>query len=92
MFNIGPTELIVIMVIALLVVGPKRLPEVGKTIGKSLREFRKAQEDLKGSFNFDLDDTKPTPPPVRRTATPEIQPTPDIGKPEAEEPDRDEAE
>lgn len=55
MFNIGPTELIVILIVALVVVGPKRLPEVGKTIGKSLREFRKAQDDLKSSFKFDLD-------------------------------------
>jgi sec-independent protein translocase protein TatA len=40
MFNIGPLELMVILIVALVVVGPKRLPEVGKTIGKSLREFR----------------------------------------------------
>jgi sec-independent protein translocase protein TatA len=57
-FNIGPPELIVILLVALLIVGPKRLPDVGKTIGRSLREFRKAQEDLKSSFNFDLDDEK----------------------------------
>jgi TatA/E family protein of Tat protein translocase len=61
-FNIGPTELIVIMLVALLVVGPKRLPEVGKTIGRSLREFRKAQDDLKSSFNFDLDQAEPEAP------------------------------
>ena len=58
MFNIGPPELIVILLVALLIVGPKRLPDVGKTIGRSLREFRKAQEDLKSSFNFDLEDDK----------------------------------
>lgn len=58
MFNIGPPELIVILLVALLIVGPKRLPDVGKTIGRSLREFRKAQEDLKSSFNFDLEDEK----------------------------------
>jgi len=91
-FNIGPTELIVIMVIALLVVGPKRLPEVGKTIGKSLREFRKAQDDLKDSFNFDLDDSKPTPPAARRAATSEIQPAPDGARQAADEPAQNEAE
>lgn len=38
--NIGPTELIVILVIALLVLGPKKLPEVGKSLGKGIREFK----------------------------------------------------
>ena len=56
MFNIGPMELIVILLVALIVVGPKKLPEVGKTIGRSLREFKKAQDDLKNSFDLSLDD------------------------------------
>ena len=43
-------ELIVIMVIALLVFGPKKLPEVGRSIGKALREFKKTTEDIKGKF------------------------------------------
>lgn len=55
MFNIGPSELLVVLLVALLVVGPKKLPEVGKTIGRSLREFRKAQDDLKSSLNLSLD-------------------------------------
>jgi TatA/E family protein of Tat protein translocase len=63
MFNIGPLELMVILVVALVVVGPKRLPEVGKTIGKSLREFRKATDEVKQSFDFNLDDDfEPDPP------------------------------
>ncbi len=56
MFNIGPTELIVILLIALIVFGPKRLPEVGRTVGKSLREFRKASQDLRDELNLNLDD------------------------------------
>ena len=56
MFNIGPTELIVILLIALIVFGPKRLPEVGRTVGKSLREFRKATSDIKNELNLDMDD------------------------------------
>jgi sec-independent protein translocase protein TatA len=38
--NIGPAELIVILVIALLVLGPKKLPEVGKSLGRGIREFK----------------------------------------------------
>jgi sec-independent protein translocase protein TatA len=56
MFNIGPTELLVILLIALVVFGPKRLPEIGKTVGKSLREFRKATDDIKSELNLSADE------------------------------------
>ena len=42
MANIGPLELIVVLVIALVVLGPKRLPDAGKALGKGIREFRVA--------------------------------------------------
>jgi sec-independent protein translocase protein TatA len=38
--NVGPMELIVVLAIALIVLGPKRLPEVGRSIGKGMREFK----------------------------------------------------
>lgn len=44
--NLGITELLVILLLALLVVGPEKLPEVGRQIGKTLRDFRKAYENL----------------------------------------------
>lgn len=56
MFSIGPTELIVILVLALIVFGPSRLPEIGRTVGKSLREVRRAGMDLRDQFEVDLDD------------------------------------
>ena len=46
MFGIGIPELMVIMVVALIVLGPKRLPEVAKAFGKALAEFRRATSDL----------------------------------------------
>ena len=60
MFNIGPAELIVILLVALLVVGPKRLPEVGRSIGKALREVRKTTDEVRYSFAADLDEDEST--------------------------------
>jgi sec-independent protein translocase protein TatA len=56
MFNIGPLELMVILVIALLVVGPRRLPEVGRSIGRGIREFRKAQEEVQKTIQSALNE------------------------------------
>ncbi|MFZ5633430.1 MAG: twin-arginine translocase TatA/TatE family subunit [Bacillota bacterium] len=47
MFGMGPWELILILIIALVIFGPGKLPEVGKSLGKGLREFRKASENIK---------------------------------------------
>jgi len=53
MLNIGPQELLVLLVIALLVVGPQRLPELSRQIGRGLRELRKLQDDVKGMVDLD---------------------------------------
>jgi TatA/E family protein of Tat protein translocase len=58
--NFGPTELIIILVIALVVLGPGKLPEVGSALGKSIREFRKAATDVKDATS--LEPVKSTPP------------------------------
>jgi TatA/E family protein of Tat protein translocase len=66
MLNIGPQELFIILVIALLVVGPQRLPALGRSIGRGLRELRKAQDEVKRTIQVNLDDE----PPNGRSATP----------------------
>ncbi|MBF6621430.1 MAG: twin-arginine translocase TatA/TatE family subunit [Patulibacter sp.] len=51
--NIGPAEIIVILVIALLVLGPKKLPEVGKSLGKGMREFKDSISSSGDSHDHD---------------------------------------
>jgi sec-independent protein translocase protein TatA len=55
--NIGPTELIIVLVIALIVLGPKRLPDAGRSLGRGLREF-------KSSLTGDRDDDREDAPPL----------------------------
>jgi sec-independent protein translocase protein TatA len=51
--NVGPMELVIVLVIALIVLGPKRLPEVGRSVGRGMREFK---ESLSGENDRDDDD------------------------------------
>lgn len=52
---IGTQELFLIMVVALVVFGPRKLPEIGRTIGKSLNEFRRASEEFKRTWQMEAD-------------------------------------
>ncbi len=60
--NIGPMELVIILVIALLILGPSRLPSVGESLGKSIREFRKAASDVSEAASVATAPPAPTPP------------------------------
>ena len=53
MFGIGMQELLLILVIALIVLGPKKLPDVAKALGRALNEFKRATSDLKESLDVD---------------------------------------
>src|ERR1700722_7126248 len=51
---LGPEEMVAIFILALLLFGPKELPKLGKTIGKAMSEFRRAQSELKSTFNREM--------------------------------------
>ncbi len=58
-FNLGPAELMVILAIALVVFGPKKLPEIGKGMGNALREFNKARNDFMESLHSETNRDEP---------------------------------
>ncbi len=75
MFGIGGLEMLLIGVVALLVFGPKRLPELARSLGKGLAEFRRASSDLRRSMDLDVDPTRQPAP------DPETQPPAQAGQP-----------
>ncbi|MFQ5880886.1 MAG: TatA/E family twin arginine-targeting protein translocase [Candidatus Methylomirabilales bacterium] len=84
MFGIGMPELIVIFIVALLVFGPKKLPDLGRALGRGLAEFKRASEELKEGLTTDLrleEEEKPTPQAAAGTEgpppTPESEPSKD---------------
>ena len=65
----GPLELVIILVIALLILGPGKLPDVGAALGKSIREFRKASSDVQDAVKVNVD-TSPLPNTLSAPAVP----------------------
>jgi sec-independent protein translocase protein TatA len=63
MFDIGLQELILIFVIALLVFGPKNLPQLGRSLGRAMREFRRASDEFRSTIETNLQINEPDPPP-----------------------------
>lgn len=55
MFGIGMPELIIIMVVALIVIGPKKLPDLARSLGKGMAEFKKATQDIKETLDVEED-------------------------------------
>ena len=54
MFGIGFPELLLILALALIVIGPKRLPDIARALGRGFTEFKRATDDLKSSFNEEV--------------------------------------
>lgn len=58
-FGMGPTELIIIFMLVILLFGAKRLPELARSLGSSIKEFKKATQGLKDEFDLDKIDERP---------------------------------
>jgi sec-independent protein translocase protein TatA len=69
-FSVGPMELILVLVIALVVLGPKRLPEAGRALGKGMREFKDSVSGLGTHDDDDEEDGEPSTLPADGTAAP----------------------
>ena len=91
--NLSPTEVIVILVVALLVFGPQRLPELARQVGGVMRELRRMQDSVRTELNQVIND-EPAPPPPAVVAAPIVETGDepdhtDIGLPPDPEPDPD---
>lgn len=75
--NVGAPELLVIFFIALIVVGPRRLPELGRALGRGLHEFKKIQDEVRDMVKFDLGD-EAEPPNARMSLPAELGPGSDL--------------
>jgi sec-independent protein translocase protein TatA len=87
--SIGMQELIIIFVIALIIFGPRKLPELGRSLGKSLAEFKRASNDLRNTLEEEIriDEQRsvqaPKPAPVQETEAPVAPHAADDGTPQA---------
>jgi Tat protein translocase TatB subunit len=87
--TLGGPEIFLILVVALIVFGPRRLPEIGKSVGKMLAEFRKASNDFKRTIEDEveaerlreLDPSRAAPAPATTAASPETTEAPHVEQP-----------
>jgi sec-independent protein translocase protein TatA len=82
--SLGPAEILVVLVVALLVFGPNKMPEIARQVGKGFREFRRVQQHLKSELRdvvseFDAPSSTPS---VEQQAVPMLPPKEDAAPPE----------
>lgn len=78
MFGLGMQELIIIMVIALIIFGPRKLPELGRSLGKSIGEFKRASNELRNTIEDEIrvEETREVAAPQAAATTPDPVPVP----------------
>ena len=74
MGSIGMPELVIIFVIALIIFGPRKLPELGKSLGRSINEFKRASNELKNTLEDEIRVEEQKTPAAPRAATPAPDP------------------
>ncbi len=81
-FGIQPIHIIIILIVALLLFGPSRLPELGRSLGKGLNEFRRGTREMTQGFTDEItkpaDGNSPPPTPAVQSGQPTIAPTPAV--------------
>ena len=75
---VGMPELVIIFVIALIIFGPRKLPELGKSLGRSINEFKRASNELKSTLEDEIRVEEQKAPAAPRTAPPGPTPTPSV--------------
>ncbi len=66
MFGLGMPEILLILAIALIVIGPQKLPELAKTLGRAMGEFKRSAQDLKRAIDIESTVNDPVPPPSKK--------------------------
>lgn len=84
LFGIGPGELILILILAFIIFGPERLPEVGRTLGKAMREFRSVSDELTSQFREELEAASEELEAIKETASEELNAVKEVASEELE--------